>query len=55
MKYGIKNRIEKQGTENKHNYDMNEIKKSLKQNEKKSKKRGKEEIKDDFEVIEWLF
>ena len=55
MKYGIKNRIEKQGTENKHNYDMNEIKKSLKQHDKKSKKRGKEEIKDDFEVIEWLF
>ena len=55
MKYAIKNRIEKQGTENKHNYDMNEIKKSLKQNEKKSKKRGKEEIKDDFEVKEYLY
>lgn len=30
---------------------MNEIKKSIKQKEKKSKKRGQEEVKDDFEVI----
>lgn len=29
---------------------MNEIKKSIKQKEKKSKKRGQEEVKDDFEV-----
>ena len=34
---------------------MNEIKKSLTQNEKKSKKRGKEEIKDDLEVKEYLY
>lgn len=43
--------VEQQGNELKHNYDMNEIKKSIKQKEKKSKKRGQEEVKDDFEVI----